>query len=215
MTVKLKKLKNQVIVITGASSGNGLATVHLAAKQGARLVLAARSEDTLRQITDEITRGGGEAVYVVADVGKQEDVREIARVAKEAFGGFDTWVNDAGVSIYGKLEDTPIEDMRHLFETNVWGMVYGSLEAARHLKQSGGAIINIGSTVSDRAIPLQGIYSASKHAVKGFTDALRMELEGEGAPVSVTLIKPGAIATPYNDHAKNYMPMEPTLPPPT
>jgi short-subunit dehydrogenase len=94
-------------------------------------------------------------------------VRRIAQAAQEQFGGFDTWVNNAGVSIYGKLLKISIEDMRRLFETNFWGVVYGSLEAARNLKQRGGAIINIGSTLSERAIPMQRIYSASKHAVKG------------------------------------------------
>ena len=214
MGVQLKKLNEQVIVITGASSGIGLVTARMAAKAGARLVLAARSEEALRQLTDEIKDAGGEAIFVVADVGREEDVREIADAALHRFGGFNTWVNNAGVSIYGKLSEVPVEDLRHLFETNFWGVVYGSLAAARHLRGRGGAIINIGSTLSDRAIPIQGMYSASKHAVKGFTDALRMELEADGAPVSVTLIKPGAIDTPYPHHAKNYMEAEPTVPPP-
>ncbi|HSU24701.1 MAG TPA: SDR family NAD(P)-dependent oxidoreductase, partial [Pyrinomonadaceae bacterium] len=91
---------------------------------------------------------------------------------------------------------------------------YGSLIAARTLKIHGGALINLGSTLSDRAIPLQGIYCASKHAVKGFTDAYRMELEAEDAPVSVTLIKPAAIDTPYKEHARNYLDIEPENPPP-
>ena len=214
MSVDLKPVADQVVVITGASSGIGLTTARMAAERGARLVLAARSEAALRELTDEITASGGEAVYVVADVSDRDDVREIARVARETYGGFDTWVNVAGAFLYGKLEDTPIEDMRQQFETNVWGLLYGSLEAADHLKERGGAIINIGSVASDRAIPLQGSYSASKHAVKGFTDALRMELEEEGAPVSVTLVKPTSIDTPYPEHAKNYMDEEATLPPP-
>ncbi|MDQ3584865.1 MAG: SDR family oxidoreductase [Acidobacteriota bacterium] len=214
MAVKLKKLDEQVMVITGASSGIGLSTARMAAKQGARLVLAARSENALRQLTDEIKGQGGEAVYVVADVGQREDVQAIARKAQEAFGGFDTWVNNAGTGMYGKLEKVAIEDMRKLFETNLWGLIYGSLEAVKHLKQRGGALINIGSTVSERAIPLQGIYSASKHAVKGFTDALRMELEHEDAPISVTLVKPGAIDTPFPINAKNYLEREPQHVPP-
>jgi short-subunit dehydrogenase len=214
MNVQLRSLSAQVIVITGASSGIGLVTARMAARRGARLVLAARSEDALQQLTAEINSGGGEATYVVADVGREEDVRRIAEKAVERFGGFDTWVNNAGVSIYGNLIDVSLEDMRRLFETNFWGVVYGSLAAAERLRTRGGAIINVGSTLSDRAIPIQGIYSASKHAVKGFTDALRMELEAEGAPVSVTLVKPGAIATPYPQHAKNYMEREPTVPPP-
>ena len=216
MKARLKKLKNQVIVITGATSGIGLVTARMAVKRGARLVLAARSQDALHQLTAEIGQSGGKAIHVIADVGNPEDVHEIVRAAEHTFGGFDTWVNDAGISIYGKLEEVPMGDMRHLFETNFWGLVYGSLEAARHLKGrvGGGALINIGSTLSDRAIPLQGMYCASKHAVKGFTDALRMELEEAGAPVSVTLIKPGAIDTPYVRHAKNYLEVEPLNPPP-
>lgn len=217
--MKLKKLKNQVIVITGASSGIGLVTARLAAKAGATLVLAARSEGPLRQLTEEITKAGGKAVYVVADVGVRDQVREIARVASERFGGFDTWVNNAGVGIYGKVVDTPVEDMRRQFETNYWGVVYGSLEAVAHLKTrgrkvSGGALINVGSTLSERAAILQGSYSATKHAVKGFTDALRMELALDNAPVSVTLIKPGPIDTPYTLNAKNLMDSEARHPAP-
>ncbi|GAA4361927.1 SDR family oxidoreductase [Hymenobacter saemangeumensis] len=214
MKIKLKKLEDQTIVITGASSGIGLVTARMAAEAGARLVLAARSEDALRELAAEINNAGGQATYVVADVCREQDVRHIAEVAIEKFGGFDTWVNDAGVSIYGKLEEVPIEDMRHLFETNVWGLIYGSLEAAKHLKATGGAIVNIGSVLSESTAILQSIYSASKHAVKGFTDGLRMELDLDEAPVAVTLIKPAAIDTPYTLHAKNYMEREAQHAPP-
>ncbi len=214
MRVTLKRLEDQTVVITGASSGIGLTAARMAARRGARLVLAARSESALQQLTDEINGAGGQAAYVVADVSRRDDVRAIARKAQEAFGGFDTWVNNAGVSIYGRLQEVPVEDMRKLFETNVWGVLYGSLEAAAHLKAKGGAIINVGSVLSDRAIVLQGTYSASKHAVKGFTDALRMELARENAPVSVTLVKPAAINTPYTRHAKNYLDKEASVPPP-
>jgi short-subunit dehydrogenase len=214
MSVKLKSLDNQVLVITGATSGIGLCTARIAAKRGARLVLAARNEVALQKLTSEINLSGGNAVYVAADVGSEGDIKKIAAEALNKFGNFDTWINNAGVSIYGKLEEVPIEDFRQLFETNFWGVVYGSLVAARNLKINGGALINVGSTLSDRAIPLQGMYCASKHAVKGFTDALRMELEAENAPVSVTLIKPAAIDTPYKEHAKNYMDSKPENPPP-
>jgi short-subunit dehydrogenase len=214
MAVKLKDLKDQVMVITGASSGIGLTTARKAAEKGASLVLAARNEDALKKLTDEINDSGGTAVYVVADVGSEGDVKKIAAEALNKFGGFDTWVNNAGVSIYGKIEDVPTEDMRQLFETNFWGVVYGSLVAAGNMKTNGGALINVGSTLSDRAIPLQGIYCASKHAVKGFTDALRMELEADDAPISVSLIKPSAIDTPYKEHARNYLGVQPENPPP-
>lgn len=215
MTVSLKPLHDQVIVITGASSGIGLATALRAAKEGAKVVLAARNGEALAKIEQQINQEGGQAIYVVADVGKQADINKIADAAIRRFGGFDTWVNDAGVSIYGRLEEVSDEDNRRLFDTNFWGLVYGSLAAAQHLKsRNGGAIINIGSVLSDVSIPTQGMYSASKHAVKGFTDALRIELEEDKAPISVTLIKPAGINTPYTEHARNYMDEEPTLPPP-
>jgi NAD(P)-dependent dehydrogenase (short-subunit alcohol dehydrogenase family) len=215
MSVRLKKLGEQVMVITGASSGIGLATARAAARRGARVVLAARNDEALRQIADEINAEGGEAIHVAADVGDAEDVRRIGEEAVRRFGRIDTWVNNAGVSIYGPIMEISDEDHRRLFETNFWGVVYGSRVGVEHLRAAGGgALINVGSTVSDRAIPIQGMYSASKHAVKGFTDALRMELEAEGAPVSVSLVKPGSIDTPFTEHAKNYMEREPTLPPP-
>ena len=214
MNVRLKKLEDQTIVITGASSGIGLVTARLAAKRGARLVLNARNEEALKNVAEEINRAGGNASYVAGDVGQLEDVTRIANEAVRRFGGFDTWVNNAGVSIYGPILDQTLEDHRRLFQTNYWGVVHGSMVACEHLRKSGGALINIGSTLSDRAIPVQGTYCASKHAVKGYTDALRMELAKEGSPVSVTLIKPAAIDTPYIDHAKNLLPTEPLNPPP-
>ncbi|MEJ7847540.1 MAG: SDR family oxidoreductase [Pyrinomonadaceae bacterium] len=214
MAAKLRNLNEQVVVLTGATSGIGLVTARLAAKRGAKLVLAARNEEALKKLTDEINHSGGEAMFVVTDVGKEEEMTRLAIEAVNKFGNFDTWINNAGVSIYGKLEEVPEEDSRQLFDTNFWGVVNGSLVAARNLKQFGGAIINVGSTLSDRAIPLQGMYSASKHAVKGFTDALRMELEADGAPISVTLVKPAAIDTPYKDHARNYLGVQPENPPP-
>lgn len=214
MEISLKPLKEQVIVITGASSGIGLATAQAAAKAGAKVVLAARNQEALSKIEQEIKNEGGQAIFVVADVGREADVKKIADAAISNFGGFDTWVNDAGVSIYGRLDEVTDEDNRRLFDTNFWGVVYGSLVAAKHLKNKGGAIINVGSELSDISIPLQGMYSASKHAVKGFTDSLRIELMEDKAPVSVTLIKPAGIDTPYPQHAKNYTDRELTLPPP-
>jgi short-subunit dehydrogenase len=133
----------------------------------------------------------------------------------DRYGRIDTWVNDAGVAIYGRLDQVSDEDNRRLFETNFWGTVYGSLIALPILKRQGGALINVGSEVSDAVVPLQGMYSASKHAVKGFTDALRVEVEDvDKAPVSITLIQPTAVNTPYPQHAKNYLAEEPKLPAP-
>ena len=176
--MKHKPLRDQVIVVTGASSGIGLATARMAAKGGACVVLAARSGAALAGIVAEIEAAGGQAVWVEADVGQRAEVEVIAAKAITAFGGFDTWVNNAGVSIYGPIRETTLEDQRRLFETNYWGVVNGSLIAAEHLRErpDGGAIVNVASILSDAPIPVQGVYSASKHAVKGFTNALRMEL---------------------------------------
>lgn len=214
MSVSLKPVRDQVIVITGASSGIGLATARAAARAGAKVVLAARNGAALTEIVRDISTNGGTAVHVVADVSNRVAVEQIARVAVARFGGFDTWVNNAGLSIFGKLEEVSDEDSRRLFDINFWGLVYGSLVAARHLRGRGGALINLGSVLSDMAVPIQGMYSATKHAVKGFTDALRIELEAEGAPVSVTLIKPTGIDTTFPQHAKNYTDREPKLPDP-
>jgi short-subunit dehydrogenase len=215
MPATLKPLDQQVVVITGASSGIGLATAQLAAERGARLVLVARSAQTLSELCDLIHSEGGESICVVTDVGRREEVDAAAQAALNRFGRIDTWVNDAGVSIYGRLDQVSEADSRRLFDTNFWGVVNGSLAALPHLKANGGALINLGSEVSDAVVPLQGMYSASKHAVKGFTDALRVEIdEVDKAPVSITLIQPTAVDTPYPQHARNYMQQEPKLPTP-
>jgi NADP-dependent 3-hydroxy acid dehydrogenase YdfG len=215
MAVSLKPLDQQVVVITGASSGIGLATAEAAARQGARLVLLARSEHTLQEIAKRINDAGGEALAIAVDVANRAEVESAARAAVERFGRIDTWINDAGVSIYGRLDEVTEEDSRRLFDTNFWGVVNGSLAALPHLLEQGGALINVGSEVSDAVVPLQGMYSASKHAVKGFTDALRVELEDmDKAPIVITLIQPTAVDTPFPQHARNYMPREPKLPTP-
>jgi short-subunit dehydrogenase len=215
--MQLKPIREQVMVITGASSGIGLVTARMAAKRGARLVLTSRNSEALERLADEITAdpsSEGTATFVPADVADESALRRVAHVAASRFGRIDTWVNGAGVSVFGRLTDVSWEDQRRLFETNFWGVVAGSRVAVEHMRHEGGALINIGSTSSDRAVPLQGIYSASKHALKAYTDALRMEVEHDGLPLSVTLVKPYAVDTPYAEHAKNYLPNEPASPPP-
>ncbi|MFC3039985.1 SDR family oxidoreductase [Virgibacillus xinjiangensis] len=205
--VSLKKLKDQVIVITGASSGVGLVTARKAAAQGAKVVLAARNEEALKQLTDELNRLGHEAVWVKADVGKSQDVQRIADTAIDEFGGFDTWVNNAGITIFGRAMDVSEGDIKRMFDTTFWGVVYGSRAAVTHFKERGstGALINVGSIFGDVGTVIQSTYSAAKHAVHGWTNSLRMELEAEQAPISITLVHPGRIDTPYNEHAGNYM----------
>ncbi|MEZ4409334.1 MAG: SDR family oxidoreductase [Polyangiales bacterium] len=212
MTIQLKPIDQQVIVITGASSGIGLATAREAARRGAKVVLAARSGEALEEIARSID---GEALAVAADVSVRAEVERVAAQAIERFGRIDTWVNNAGAAIYGRLDEVSDDDSRDLFETTFWGVVYGSLVALQHLKSKGGAIINLGSEVSDAVAPLLGMYCAAKHAVKGFTDTLRIELEEvDKAPVAVTLIQPTAVDTPFPQHARNYMSQEAKLPTP-
>src|SRR6266850_4726277 len=147
MRVKLKRIGEQVIVITGASSGIGLATAEMAAEAGACVVLSSRHEQELRKAVDRIRIRGGRAVYVVADVADAAAVQEIGDHAIEEFGGFDTWVNNAGISIFGKTTDVPLDDKRRLFDVNFWGVVHGCRAAVPHLRHRGGSIINIGSIV--------------------------------------------------------------------
>lgn len=212
MKLKLKPLKDQVMVITGATSGIGLTTARMAADKGAKLVLAARNEEALSILEKEMAVRGTEAVYVVADVSKEEDIDKIAQKAIDTFGRFDTWLNSAAVTIYGHSEEIPVEDMRHLFDVNFWGIVYGTRRAIAHYKERNepGSIINMGSVAGNRAFPVQSIYSASKHAIRGFTDAIRMELEKEKAPVVLSQIHPARVDTPYTDHATSYINKKPT-----
>ena len=203
-----------MLVITGASSGIGLATARQAAAKGARLVLVARSADDLLDVVNGIRAAGGRAISVPADVADPEAMELVAEAAAAEFGGFDTWINNAGIAVYGKLMDMPLEDKRKIFETNFWGVVHGCRTAVQHLRRRGGAIINIGSIASDRAVPLISMYSASKQAVQGYTDGLRMELEHDRVPITVTLVKPGSTNTPFIDHARNYMDEAPYYVPP-
>jgi NAD(P)-dependent dehydrogenase (short-subunit alcohol dehydrogenase family) len=214
MKIELLPLEEQVMVITGASSGIGLVTAKQAARRGARVVLAARNESDLRQAVEEIRSEGGRAVYVVADVSDPRQVERIAAVAVQEFGRIDTWVNNAAVSIYGRVMEVSLEDLRRQMDVNYWGQVHGSRVAVGHLGEHGGALINVGSALSDRAIPLQTNYCAAKHAIKAFTDGLRMELEEQGLPISVTLVKPASIDTPFFEKAKTYLSTEPQPVPP-
>jgi short-subunit dehydrogenase len=217
MKPKLKRLDDQVIVITGASSGIGLTTAEMAAERGAKVVLAARSGAELDDAVSRIRAAGGNAVAAPADVTDDEQVASIAATAISTFGRIDTWVNNAGVGMYGRLVDQPLEEKRKLFDTNFWSVVFGCKAAVRHMRPGhgeGGVIVNIGSEVSDRAVPLLGIYSASKHAVRAYTDTLRMELEHDGIPIWVSLVKPGPIDTPFPQHSVNYLEREPKHAPP-
>ena len=212
--ITLKPISKQTIVLTGGTSGIGLVTARMLAQRGATLFLIARNEDALRKVRDELRAAGGRADYAVADVADKAALDAAAAQAVATFGGFDTWVNDAGAFIYGRLDTVSLEDQRRLFDVTYWGTVHGTLIAAERLKHRGGAIINVGSVLGEIAIPYQGAYCAAKFAIKGFTEAFRREVEAERQPISLTLIKPAAINTPFTDHARNRMDSPGTRNPP-
>ncbi|MBV9077224.1 MAG: SDR family NAD(P)-dependent oxidoreductase [Methylobacteriaceae bacterium] len=205
MPVSLKPLAEQVVLITGATSGIGLSTAERAAAAGARVVLVARNEEALHAIADGIAERGGDALPVMADVARAREVEHAAEVALSRYGRIDTWVNNAGVAVYGTAEEVSLADHRRVFDVNYWGVVHGSLAAVKAIRERGGAIVNLGSILSDMTVVLQAPYCATKHAVKAFTNTLRLELEAEGVPISVTLIKPSAIDTPFFEHARSYL----------
>ncbi len=215
MKPAFKPLSAQVVVVTGATSGIGLATARRAASHGANLMLVARNAEALAVVADDLRRQGGRIEHAAADVADAGQVQAAAERAIADFGGFDTWVNAAGVGSYGRIEDTPVEDQRRLFDVNYWGVVHGSLAALAHLRTrpGGGAIVNVGSVLGDQAVPMIGPYCASKHAVRGFTKALRMELARSAPNVAVTLIKPGTIDTPFKEHVRNLVGGPMTVPP--
>lgn len=190
MSVKLKPMYQQVVFITGATSGVGLATVRLALNQGAKVYMVANNEDELQNIQDEMRSKNLPTAYAVAEVSEIDQLQIAADHCLETFGTIDTWINNAGVSIYARLLDTDDEAAKSLFDTNFWGVVNGCKVASSILRKSGGTIINLGCVFSGESRQIQGIYMASKSAVKGFTDSLKRELQAEKAPISVSLIMP-------------------------
>ncbi|MDP9356497.1 MAG: SDR family oxidoreductase [Chloroflexota bacterium] len=213
--MELKPISQQVVVILGASSGIGRVTALRFAERGAKVVVAARSEPGLVSLVGEITARGGEAAYAVCDVADFTQVEAVAASAVSTFGRIDTWVNVAAVSVYASFEETSLEEFRRVMDVNFMGQVHGTKAALPHLRREGrGAIIAIASVESIVSLPLHSAYAASKHAVEGVIDALRRELLAEGAPISVTSVKPATINTPFFDNSRNKMDVKPKGPPP-
>ncbi len=210
-----RPLEQQTVVITGATSGIGLTTAIALGRRGAQVVLAARSAEGLEHAVEQVEQAGGRAVGVPTDVADAAQVQALADRAVEAFGRIDTWVNGAGVSAYGRLEEIPVEEIRRVIDVDLMGQVHGIKAALPHLRShGGGTLIAISSGLGARAVPLQGPYCASKAGVIALMDSLRMELEHDDAGVAVTTILPSSINTPLFEHAGSHLGVLPAPVPP-
>jgi short-subunit dehydrogenase len=210
-----RAISEQVVVITGASSGIGRETALMFGRKGASVVVAARNEEALHEVAQEIGNEGGKAHVVATDVAEWSQVERLAKEAIKKFGKIDTWVNDAGVAEYATVEQMTIEEIDRIIKVNLMGEIYGMKAALPHLKkQDEGTIINVSSVLGVRSVPLQAAYCAAKHGVNAFGEALRMELEHEGSKVAVTTIMPSSINTPFFDHARSKMGVNPQPIPP-
>ena len=205
----------QVVVVVGASSGIGRETALQLGARGASVVLAARGREALEAVADEVQRLGGQPEVVPTDIADRRQSQALAQRAIDRFGRIDTWANVAAVSLYATVEQSEPEEIEQVIRVDLLGQIHGVKAVLPHLKRQGyGTIINVGSALSERAVPLQAAYSAAKHGLKGFTDALRLELEREESPISVVLIEPSSIDTPLFDHARSRLGRKPKPIPP-
>lgn len=212
--LNLKPINEQVVVVVGANSGIGRETALRFAERGAKVVVAGRSLPALTELVHEIQSRGGEAAAHAADVSQHEQMQALADRAVELYGGIDTWVHAAAVSVYAPFQATRPEEFRQVVEVNLVGQAYGAMAALPHLKRTGGALIHIGSVESRRSFPLHSAYAASKHGMIGFIDALRMELRHDQTPISVTTILPAGINTPFFDKSLTRLGVKPRPSPP-
>lgn len=181
-----KPVSEQVVVVTGASSGIGRCTARYLAERGARVVVTARRGEELAELVREIEEAGGSAVSVPGDVTREEDLRAVAAEAERRFGGVDTWVNNAAVYLQGRVQDITLDEYRRVLDVNLVGMINGTQRALDLMLPRGeGVIVQVSSVAARRAVPYTSAYSASKAAVDGFTESLRAELWGSGVRISV------------------------------
>ncbi len=191
------QIRNKVVAITGASSGIGKAIALLLAERGAKVILGARRADELQKLVKEISDAGGEAVYSVTDVKQRADLTKLVAVALNHFGKLDVFINNAGISPLSRFDELRVEEWDDMIDVNFKGVLYGiaaSLPVFR--KQNFGHIINIISTAGIKIVPLQGVYAATKNAVRTITEALRQEA---GEHLRVTGISPGFVRTNLSD----------------
>ncbi len=204
----------RVVAITGASSGIGRAAAEYFAAKGWRVGLIARSEPNLDAARKAVVTAGGTASVAIADVADSAQLMAAADHIESELGPIDVWVNNAGVSVYGKFLDVSEAEFHRVTHVNYLGTVNGTRIALGRMRpRNHGTIIQVLSAISYRGVPLQSAYSGSKYALRGFTEAVRAELEEENSAVHLTMVHPPAVNTPFYNHAVSHMP-KPVRPPP-
>jgi NAD(P)-dependent dehydrogenase (short-subunit alcohol dehydrogenase family) len=210
-----KPVSDQVVVIAGASTGIGRATALAFAARGAEVVCAARGEQALDTLVEQIRADGGSAIAVPTDIADAAAVQVLAEAAEQRYGRIDTWINCAAVGVWGRLEEVTAAEFDRVMRVNVTGHLNGVHAALPALRRAGGGvIIGISSGEGIRAVPLQGPYVASKFALRGLYDCLRMELAQERTPIAVTTILPSSVDTPFFEHARSKLGVMVKPPPP-
>jgi NAD(P)-dependent dehydrogenase (short-subunit alcohol dehydrogenase family) len=207
--------RREVVVITGASAGVGRATARAFARRGARIGLIARGRAGLEGAKREVDELGGEGVVLPVDVVDAGAVEAAAVQIESHFGPIDVWVNNAMCSVFSPVKEMTAEEYKRVTEVTYLGFVYGSLAALkRMLPRDRGVIVQVGSTLAYRGIPLQSAYCAAKHAIQGFCDSLRCELIHDGSKVRVVMVQMPALNTPQFSWVKSRLPREPQPVPP-
>jgi short-subunit dehydrogenase len=205
----------EVVVITGASAGVGRATAREFGKHGARVALLARNEEGLEGARKEIEAASGKALPIPTDVSDPDQVEAAAERVEEEFGPIDVWVNDAIAVIFAPFKEISPEDFKRSTEVCYLGAVYGTKAALkRMLPRDRGTIVQVGSALSYRAIPLQSAYCGAKHAMRGFTDSVRTELMHDKSNVHITMVQLPAVNTPQFNVSKTALPKHPQPVPP-
>ncbi len=196
----------EVVVITGASGGVGRATARYFAEHGARIGLVARGKERLDNTAREVEERGGEALVLVADVSKANEVEAAASAVEERFGPIDIWINSAMVSVFSRVLDLTAEELQRVTDVTYLGAVHGAMSALRRMApRNYGTIVQVGSACAYRSIPLQSGYCGAKHALRGFTDSVRSELIHDGIAVHLTMVQLPAINTPQFTWARNHL----------